>query len=124
VTDAVAGAARAAAEFFAAECGPGLPAEVEAELTVRHRGDQRPGQYDAGLVVAVAALIVAIAQLAQSIYAMRRQQAEKPTAEVITRETCIQLREREIFLSDQTLRITEFIAIEITRKDPPTADHS
>ena len=33
---------------------------------------RRPGQYDGTLAVSVSALIVTIAQFAQSIYAMRR----------------------------------------------------
>lgn len=121
MTDAVAHAARSAAGFFAAEYGPGLPAEVEAELAARGDDEQRPGQYDAALVISVAALIVAIAQFAQSIYAMRRQQTAQPTAEAIARDTRIELRQREITLSDQTLRITDFIAAEITGQDLPPA---
>jgi hypothetical protein len=122
VTDAAAHAARSAADFFTAECGPGLPAEVEAELAASAEDGERPGQYDAALVISVAALIVAIAQFAQSIYTMRRQQTTHPTAEAIARDTRIELRQREITLSDQTLRITEFIAAEITRLDLPPAE--
>jgi hypothetical protein len=119
VTDAAAGAARAAAEYFAAEYGPGLPAQVEAELADRDRDTQRPGQYVVGVVLSAAALIVAIAQLAQSIYATHRQQTAQPAADAIARETRIELRKREISLSEQTLRITEFIATEITRQGIP-----
>ncbi len=119
MTDPVADAARAAAEHFTAEYGPGLAAEVEAQLAARDRGGNRPAQYDLGLVLSAAALIVAIAQFAQSIYAARRQQAVQPTAEAIARETRIELRNREISLSEQTLRITDFIVTEITRDVAP-----
>jgi hypothetical protein len=122
MTDPAADAARAAAEFFAAQYGPGLPAQVEAELAARDSDSERPGQYDLGLVLSAAALIVAIAQLAQSIYAMRHQQTAQPAPEAIARETRIELRKREISLTDQTLTITEFIATEITRRDLPSGD--
>jgi hypothetical protein len=75
--------------------------------------DRRPGQYDAALVVSVAALIVAIAQFAQSIYATRSQQTPQPTAQAIARDTRIELRQREITLSEQTLRAP---GGEVTRK--------
>lgn len=122
MTDPAAGAARAAADFFAADYGPGLRAEVEAELAARGQDARRPGTYDAGLVVSAAALIVAVAQLVQSIYAIRRQRTAPPAAEAIARETRIELRKREISLSEQTLRITEYIATEITRQNLPPGD--
>lgn len=120
MTDAVAGAARAAAGFFADEYGPGLPAEVEAELAARGQDDRRLRQFDAALLVSVAALIVATAQFAQSIYAMQCQQAVQPTAEAIARGTRVELRHWGVTLNDQTLRITDVIAAEITRQDLPS----
>ena len=46
MTGLVADAARAAAVILAADLGPGLPAEVEADLHYRGAGEQRPGQFD------------------------------------------------------------------------------
>lgn len=125
MTDPAATVARAAAAHFASEYGPGLPAEVEAELAAGDRDGPRPGQYDAvvtaGLVMSAASLIVAIAQLAQSIWAVHHEQTPKPSPEAIARQTRIELRRVEIPLSDGTLRLTEFIATETTRQRPPAA---
>ena len=88
------------------------PSSLPAARTAGH-----PGRYDAGLAVSVAPLIVAVAQLAQSVYATRRQQAAGPDAGATAREIRIELRQREIELLEQTLRIIEFIAAEITRQE-------
>ena len=117
MTDPAADAARAAAAHFAAEIGPGLPAEVEIRLASRSYANRRPAQYDTGLVVSIAALIVTVAQLAQSIWAAHREHNPEPSPEAIARETRIELREFEVSLSEGTLRITEFIAVEITRQN-------
>jgi hypothetical protein len=117
-----AGAARAAAAHFAAEYGPGLAAQFDAELAARAGGDGRAGRYDpavlAGLGMSAASLIVTIAQLAQSIRASHRGQAPEPSPQAIARQVRITLRERDIPVTEGTLRITDFIATEITRRDP------
>jgi hypothetical protein len=68
----------------------------------------------------VAALVVAVAQLAPAVDATRRQQAARPGAGATAREIRIELRQREIELPEQTRSIIEFIAAEITRQECPS----
>ena len=77
MTDAAADAARSAAAILAPDLGPGLPAEVEAALAARGTG-QRPDRYLDP--VPLASLIVAIADLAWTIYNDRRKQPPRPAA--------------------------------------------
>jgi hypothetical protein len=124
VTDPAARAARAAAIILAPGLGQGLPAEVEAALAARHAGEQRPSQYDpvaiAGLAISAASLIVAVAQLAQSIITSRPDPASPPPPpQVIARQVRITLRQQGAPLPSGADRITDVVITEITRQATP-----
>jgi hypothetical protein len=124
MTDLVEDAARSAAIILAPELGPNLPAEVEAVLYTRDRGDQRPGQYDpaaiASLGISAAGLIVSIAQLAQAILSDRRNHSAETSPESITRQVRIRLREHDLPAPAGADRITDVVVTEIIRLP---ADH-
>jgi hypothetical protein len=119
MTDAVASAARSAAALLASELGPNLPAEVEAALYTRDRGDQRSGQYDpaaiASLGISAAGLIVSIAQFAQAILSDRRNHSGRSSHDSVTRQVRISLREHDIPVPAGTDRITDVVVTEIIR---------
>ena len=116
MTDPAADAARSAAAILAPDLGPGLPAEVEAALAARDTG-QRPDRYLDP--VSLASLIVAIADLAWTIYNDRRKQTPDPPPDSIARQVRITLRDQDTVLPPGTERITEVVATEITRQASP-----
>ena len=116
MTDPAATAARAAATALA-PAHPNLPADVEAALASRHATGRSSRFLDP---IALATLIVTIAQLAWTIYTDKRDHAaEPPPPEALARQVRIALREQDIALPDGTEHITEIIATEITRQVPP-----
>jgi hypothetical protein len=119
VTDPVGDAARSAAMILAPDLGANLPTEVEAALAGRHAGEQRPGQYDplaiASLGMGAASLIVSIAQLAWSIVSDRRKHVPEPSADSLSRQVLITLRQRDTPEHPGTGRITDVIVTEIIR---------
>jgi hypothetical protein len=93
MSGAVALAARAAAKRLAADYGPGLAAEVEAEL---HSSDSTAARRDRYIdPVSVASLIVAIASLAWNVYTDLRNKTAEPSPEAVARMVRISLRERD-----------------------------
>jgi hypothetical protein len=123
MADPVSEAARAAAVILAPGIGPNLPAEVDAALRARHAGHQRPSQYDpvalASLGMGAASLVVAIAQLAWSIVSARRERAERPEPEFITRQVLLTLREQDVPVTPATSRITDVVVTEVIRLGGP-----
>ena len=91
MSDLIAIAARAAAQQFEAEAGPGLVAEVEAVLATRESPSAPPQYVDP---TALASLIVAIASLAWTVYTDMKKRTAKPSAEVIARTVRVGLREQ------------------------------
>jgi hypothetical protein len=124
VTDPVADAARSAAAILTPSLGPGLPAEVEAALHTRTADGRRPGRYDpaalAGLGISAATLIVTIAQLAWSIISDQRTHTTPLSAEAVSRQIRIHMRQHDIPAPPGTDRITDVVITEITHlQDPP-----
>jgi nitrogen fixation-related uncharacterized protein len=113
MTDPAADAARAAAAILAPDLGSHLPAEVEAALAARDIG-QRPDRFLDP--VSLAALIVAVATLAWTIYTDQRDRHHAdPPADAVARQVRITLRDQDTALPPGTERITEIVATEITR---------
>lgn len=127
MTDPAADAARSAAAILAADLGPDLPVDVEAALAARD-AEQRPDRYVD--VVAIAALIVSIAQLAWPIYTDRRDRAhdkqpqsahdeeppvESNAVESIAREVRVILRDQDAILPANAEHITEVVVTEVIR---------
>jgi hypothetical protein len=110
-SDPVAAAARACAQRLAAGYGPGLAAEVEAELHARTTRADRPSRY--ADPVSLASLIVAIATLAWTVYADLRQKGREPAPDVVTRRVRVALRERGEAHHPDSDRITEIVITEI-----------
>ncbi|MET8570165.1 hypothetical protein [Streptomyces sp. NPDC004783] len=88
MTDPAAAGARAAAARLTGSHGPDLAPEVEAALYAR-AGTSGPVQYTDP--VAVAALIVSVAQLAWTVYQDRRRTDPAPPPEVIARHVRVRL---------------------------------
>jgi nitrogen fixation-related uncharacterized protein len=116
MTDPAANAARSAAVILAPDLGPNLPAEVEAALAARDT-QQRPDRYLDP--ISLAALIVAIATLAWTIYNDQRKHTPDPPASSIARQLRITLRDQDTALPPGTERITEIVATEISRQATP-----
>jgi hypothetical protein len=115
-SDPAAAAARSAAAILAPDLGSTLPAEVEDALATRdalHRLDRYLDP------VSLASLIVAIATLAWTIYNDMRDHTPDPPPDTIARQVRITLREQDTLLPPGTERITEVVAIEITRHVSP-----
>lgn len=117
MTDPAAQAARAAAATLAPDLGPALPGQVEAALAALNAG-QRPDRYVDP--VAFGGLIVSIATLAWTIYNDLRRRTPDPQPDDIARQVRITLRDQDIALPAGTERITEVVAIEITRHATPS----
>jgi hypothetical protein len=91
MNDPIAIAARAAAQQLEVETRPGLVAEVEAVLATRE-SPSAPPQYADPL--ALASLIVGIADLAWPIYTDLKRRTAKPSAEVVARTVRVTRRDR------------------------------
>jgi len=113
MSDPVATAARAAAQRLTADYGPGLVANVEAELHAQNTTASKPAQFVDP--VSVAGLIVAIATLAWIIYNDLRSRTPHPAPETVARDVRIKLRERGESRGAEADRITEIVVTEITR---------
>ncbi len=122
--DPVRRAARMAAQRLESRRWPGLTVEIEAALEDRRSKDPsgrdgHPDQYvDA---IPLAALIVAAADLAWSVYAELRTKTSKP-APVITQRLRVELIESRVIESTERDRVIEVIVDEIIRSDDQT-DH-
>jgi hypothetical protein len=122
--DPVSRAARTAAQRLDSTRWPGLTLDVEATLDGRRSKDPggtngRPDQYvDA---IPLAALIVAAADLAWSVYAELRKKTVKP-APAITQRLRVELTESRMIESTERDRVIEVIVDEIIRSDDRT-DH-
>lgn len=119
MTDPAVEAAQSAALILAAELGPDLPTQVQAALYARQHGRERPGQYDplavTGLATGAASLIVAIAQLAWSIYSDRREHTSEPEPEFIIRQVRFRLRAQDTPVPAETGKISEVVVSEVIR---------
>jgi hypothetical protein len=104
-----ADAARSAAAILAPDLGPNLSAEVEAALAARDTL-QRPDRY----------LIVAIADLAWTIYNDQRKHTPAPPPSSIARQVRITLRGQDAPFPPGTEHITEVVATEIIRQARPS----
>ena len=111
-----ADAARSAAAILASDLGPNLSAEVEAALAARDT-QHRPDRYLDP--VSLASLIVAIADLAWTIYNDQRKHTPAPPPSSIARQVRITLRDQDTPLPPGTEHITEVIATEIIRQARP-----
>lgn len=116
MTDPAANAARSAAAILAPDLGPNLPAEVEVAVAVRDT-QRRPDRYLDS--VSLASLIVAIADLAWTIYNDKRKNTPDPQPDSVARQVRITLRDQDTALPPGTERITEVVATEITRQARP-----
>jgi hypothetical protein len=110
IGDPVGRAARAAARCLANDHGARLMLDVETALRERGSND-RPEQYvDA---IALAALIVAAADLAWSFYIDLRKKSPKPAPDIVARHLRIELdRPRLIELAERD-RVIEIVVNEI-----------
>jgi hypothetical protein len=115
-SDPVASAARAAAQHLAADYGPGLAADVEAELYARNSTAPKLARFIDP--ISVAGLIVAIATLAWTVYNDLRTKTANPAPETVARGVRIRLRERGESRRAEADRITEIVVTEITRPEP------
>lgn len=119
MTDPAEEAARAAAVILAPDLGPDLPAQVEAALHLRNRGESRPTQYDplaiVGLGTGAASLIVSIAQLAWAIYSDRRKRSPELSADSIALQVRMTFREQGAALPPGSELMTNVIVTEIIR---------
>ncbi|MBV9451180.1 MAG: hypothetical protein JO345_35375 [Streptosporangiaceae bacterium] len=111
--DPVEEIARGAARRLAAEYGPRLETDVEAALYDRG-GTRGIEQYDP---VAVASLIVGIAQLAWMIYSDHR----KKPRDVVERTLRAELR-HQVYISPNSAQITDVIIHEIVQRMPDDQD--
>lgn len=120
--DPVRWAARTAAQRLESGRWPGLTVDVEAALDDRRSKDPggrdgRPEQYvDA---ISLAALIVAAADLAWSVYAELRKKTSKP-APAITQRLRIEFTEFRLIKSTERDHVIEIIVDEIIRSDDQT----
>jgi hypothetical protein len=116
--------ARTAAQRLESRRWPGLTVEIEAALDDRRSKDpngrgRHPDQYaDA---ISLAALIVAAADLAWSVYAELRTKTSKPAPAIIQRLR-VELTESRLIESTERDRVIEVIVDEIIRPDDQ-ADH-
>lgn len=90
MSDQVADVARAVAQRMESEVGSGLSAEVEAALYSRQ---SPPASTHYADPIALAGLIVSIADLAWTVYTDLKKRATGPAAEVLARTVRIKLRE-------------------------------
>lgn len=102
-------AARAAARRLAPDYGPQAQAQVEAALYGAEE-QKVPDQYFDP--VAIGGLIVAIADLAWTVYSDLKSRGEKPTQDGVARKVRTE-RHREAGLSDGDLKIIETVTTEV-----------
>lgn len=123
--DPVRRVARTAAQRLESRRWPELTVEIEAVLDDRRsnpRGsDGYPDQYvDA---ISLAALIVAAADLAWSVYTELRTKTSKPVPTIIIQRLHVELPEPRVIESTERDRAIEVIVDEIIRSDDsPTPD--
>lgn len=104
-------AARAAAEWLTADYGPGLVADVEAELSALNSAAPRPDRHVD--TVSVASLIVAVATLAWTVYTDLRSKTSELSPEAVVRRVRIALAEHGGSNQPDAARITEIVVNEI-----------
>lgn len=112
IDDPVGRAARAAARRLTNDHGSRLTVDVEAALQERGSND-RPEQFVDP--IALAAWIVATADLAWSVYIDLRKKTPKPAPEVITRQIRIELDQPRTIEPTERDRVIEIIVDEIVR---------
>jgi hypothetical protein len=110
--DPISTAARAAAGQLAADYGPTMPTDVEAELATQGT-TERPGQYFDP--ISLGSLLVAIATLAWTIYNDKRKQTPNPSPDVVARQVRVELRNQGDTRHSQhdINRVTEVVVTEI-----------
>lgn len=113
MADVIATAANAAAERLTASYGPGLLADVQAELRARSTAPARPDRFVDP--ISVASLIVAIASLAWTVYTDLRKEKPDPPHQAVLRSVRIALRERGDFQQPEAGKVTEIVVSEIIR---------
>jgi hypothetical protein len=106
-------AARAAARQLAGELGPRTEAQVEMALLARS-SDREVTQYDP---VAIAALIVAIAQLAWDVFDRLRVKEPTTSREVAERVIRTEIR-REFEITTDSTKIIDVVVREIIGGEP------
>lgn len=120
MTDPVARIARAAAQRLTGQAGPGLQADVEAEL---YRDRARPERYVDP--VSLGALIVAVADLAWSIHTQHKSRSAAPTAELIARTIRVSLQQTDTTPAEERDAVIDIIVEEALQAaathepDPP-----
>jgi hypothetical protein len=113
VSDPITAAARAAAKRLAADYGPGLLTDVQAELQARSTAPTRPDMFIDP--VSVGSLIVTIATLAWTVYTDLRKKTPNPPPEAVARRVRVAFRELGDSQQPEASRITEVIVTEIIR---------
>lgn len=111
--DAVVRGARAAAGRLAREFGASLPADVEVALMVPQ--DERGARYLDP--VAVAALIVSVAQLAWTLYTDLRKHTERPAPALVARMVRVQLADRTDLEPAERNRVIDIVVAETLPND-------
>ncbi|MGH3598772.1 MAG: hypothetical protein ACRDQH_00605 [Pseudonocardiaceae bacterium] len=119
IDDPVGRAARAAARRLASDHGPRLTVDVEAALR-EQSSNGRPEQYIDP--IGLAALIVAAAQLAWSVYIDLRKKTLKPAPEVITQQIRIELDQPRTIEPAERDRVIEIVVDEIVQPPDEPAD--
>jgi hypothetical protein len=113
--------ARAAARRLAKHHGSRLAVHVEAALQERGTNG-RPEQYVEP--IALAALIVAAADLAWSVYADLRKKSAKPAPEVIFRQLRIELDQPRTIQPAERDHVIQIVVEEIIQQgDKPDVDN-
>jgi hypothetical protein len=118
MNDPAATGARAAAERLSALHGPRLITDVEATLHARDT-EQPPDRFLDP--VAVAALIVAAATLAWTVYNdLKTRTSAAPTAQVVTRTVTTRLRRTRTLTREETAIVTTTVEETLTSLDQHT----
>ncbi len=113
MNQSIADASRAAGARLADELDAGLPASVEAAL---HAPPDAPPQRYAD-PVALGTLIVAVAQLAWSVWTERRRAAPEPPPAVVERAVRIELRDTAALDPALRDRVVAVVVDELMRAD-------
>jgi hypothetical protein len=109
MTDPIADSARAAADRLAAELGPELVTDVEAELHTR-QATRRPDRYLDP--ISLGGLIVSVATLAWNVYTDLKSKTPSPAPDVVARTVRVELGPSEAATPQQRDRIIEIVVSE------------
>ncbi|HEX4806104.1 MAG TPA: hypothetical protein VFU94_09400 [Conexibacter sp.] len=113
MNEVIAGASRAAAARLADELGRELPGSVEAALHAKPTA--APASY--ADPVALGTLIVAVAQLAWSVWTERRRATPEPPPAVVERAVRVELREADTLDPALRDRVVAVVVDELIRTD-------